>query len=172
MGWKLRKGTKPSLVSKTCHIYYFLLCLLILPVTNRSIFFALCRWPSLAEYITYSKYSRGDPALQMHLCSRKNITQGYQTFTRHCSIERGTKWQSGFGGTKPPLGQTESISHKQKNFSQSISSFGKAELPHKQGDLSSREGCPYYWLVVLTAIHYPSFPTACFVYFRHDSKEI
>lgn len=79
----------------------------------------------------------------------------------HCSTENWTKWQSGYGGIKPSLGQTESIFHKQNNITQSIS---KAELPHKQGDLCSREGCSCYWLVMLIKIHHFSFPALCFIY--------
>lgn len=120
------------------------------------------------EHNTYFKYFRSDPDLKMHLCLRKKLS--YLTFTNHCSVEKGKKQWSGCSGTKSALSQTDNISQTQKTTIQSLSPFGVAEVPHRQGHLCNREGCPHYWPVILATSQYPSFPTPCFIYFRCDSS--
>lgn len=84
--------------------------------------------------------------------------------TCNCSTEKLTKWQRGYGGTKTPLSWTESIFHKQKNFTQSLLPLRKAEAPHKQKDLCSRKVCSCYWLVMLIKNQNFSSPAPQFTY--------
>lgn len=96
----------------------------------------------------------------MHLCSGKNNTLCFMQL-----LNRKTdKIQRGYGGTKTPLSWIESIFHKQKHFTQSLSLLKKAEAPHEQGDLCSRKVCSCYWLVMLMKNYHFSFPAPQFTY--------